>query len=593
MGRDKTLAKISERYYWPRYSDDIRDYCASCHDCQVANTRFTKATPHLHTVPVPDEPWTQIGVDLCALPKTDDGYSYFAIAVDYFSKWVEAEPLKTKDSHEVAYFLYKLTCRLGAVKIQINDQGREFVNSVSAELHALTGVKQRLTSAYHPQSNGLAERNNRTIQNSLLKTLQEEHKEWVRALPGVLCAYNTAKQKSTGYSPHFLMYGRKARLLLEMEEGSTESRDAICPDMADDVDWGMFHDSLSKIKPIQTAVHKAVQNKEEKNSAVHIEAMKNILLSQKRQRRDYEKRQKGRTTFQVGDEVLKWNNRRHERKGGKMAQLPWSGPYKVMEVTCRGTYKVAKAGSLQPIKSAIPASQLKKYKRSDPTIAKKRKRDNEDLDSKTSSSRPEKKPRENQNAQVDQPDVILCSHDTPDHLNFAPVNADWQAGSLQPIKSAIPASQLKKYKRSEPTIAKKRKRDNEDLDGKTSGSRPEKKPRENQSAQVAQPDVILCSHDTPDHLNFAPVNADWQNTTSSLFQASGPHTNVLRNKIGTDKVIARDDRPCVAKSIRGDGNCFYRTLSDVIFGHQQEHLYIRERFVNSVNLAPCYFRTML
>ena len=84
--------------------------------------------------------------------RSTDGHVAIVMAVCYFSKWIEARPLKSKEASEVARFLYEdIICRHGCVAIQINDQGREFVNSVSAELHALTGTTQRITSAYHPQ----------------------------------------------------------------------------------------------------------------------------------------------------------------------------------------------------------------------------------------------------------------------------------------------------------------------------------------------------------------------------------------------------------------------------------------------------------
>ena len=102
-------------------------------------------------------------LDFCALPTTDDGQRYLGRWAKIFgSNWSPSIRARLHIS---------CTCRLGAVKIQINDQGREFVNTASVEIHTLTAVKQRLTSAYHPQSNGLAEWNNRTIQNSPLKTL--------------------------------------------------------------------------------------------------------------------------------------------------------------------------------------------------------------------------------------------------------------------------------------------------------------------------------------------------------------------------------------------------------------------------------------
>ena len=62
IGCDKTVAKVGARFYWPNYTRDLRKYCASCHECQVtANTWFSKATPSLHPVEVPEEAWTQIG----------------------------------------------------------------------------------------------------------------------------------------------------------------------------------------------------------------------------------------------------------------------------------------------------------------------------------------------------------------------------------------------------------------------------------------------------------------------------------------------------------------------------------------------------
>ena len=59
------------------------------------------------------------------------------------------------------------------MKVQINDQGREFVNKVNDNLHQMTGVEQRVTFAYHPQANGLVERQNRTVKDSLVKVLDE------------------------------------------------------------------------------------------------------------------------------------------------------------------------------------------------------------------------------------------------------------------------------------------------------------------------------------------------------------------------------------------------------------------------------------
>ena len=115
----------------------------------------------------------QIGRDICNLPEVD-GFQHL---VDYFSKWSEAQAVKDKLATTVATFLYEVICRHGCIKMQINDQGREFVNEVSSKLHKMTGVNQCVTSAYHPQANGLCERQNRLIKDSLVKVLNGKPEE--------------------------------------------------------------------------------------------------------------------------------------------------------------------------------------------------------------------------------------------------------------------------------------------------------------------------------------------------------------------------------------------------------------------------------
>ena len=96
--------------------------------------------------------------------------------------------LLSKKAISVALFLYKVICRHGCFQIQINDQGREFVNSVSIALHNMTGVQQRVTSAYHPQANCLVERQNQTIKKAIIKVLNENVLGWVSVLDGILFA---------------------------------------------------------------------------------------------------------------------------------------------------------------------------------------------------------------------------------------------------------------------------------------------------------------------------------------------------------------------------------------------------------------------
>lgn len=129
---------------------------------------------------------------------------------------MEAKALPTKESSGVAKFLYSLICRHGVPKKVQSDQGREFVNSVNDHLFKITGVKHIISLAYHPQTNGLIERFNQTLQRSLLKMVKEKENEWENYLDSVLFAYRTSKQASTKFSPFFLLYGREPRLPMDL-----------------------------------------------------------------------------------------------------------------------------------------------------------------------------------------------------------------------------------------------------------------------------------------------------------------------------------------------------------------------------------------
>ena len=160
--------------------------------CQKKGSLTFKIATQLHSIPVPIAVMNQIDVDICNLPNVN-GYCCLIVCIDYFSEQFEAKPVKEvkpvkpiKKATTISQFLYQIIFRHGCFSIQINDQGREFVNSVSAELHRFTGIIQRVMSAYHPQANGLVERQNRTIKNSLIKILDSNFTNWLLVTEGVL-----------------------------------------------------------------------------------------------------------------------------------------------------------------------------------------------------------------------------------------------------------------------------------------------------------------------------------------------------------------------------------------------------------------------
>ena len=138
--------------------------------------------------------------------------------------------------------------------MQINDQGKEFVNEVSKNLHEMTGTEQRVTFAYHSQSNGLCERQNRTIKDSLVKVLEEKPKEWPIIIEGIFFAHSLSVHYSTKYSPFFLMYNRHPVLPIDIKYDLIDDT-ANNDSESDPFDIETFQALLNSAASIREATH--------------------------------------------------------------------------------------------------------------------------------------------------------------------------------------------------------------------------------------------------------------------------------------------------------------------------------------------------
>ena len=187
---------------------DIRHHIESCDPCQRKDT--PRKTQPLQPLPV-TAPWKCIGIDMMGpLPPTADGYRHIIVAVDYFTKWPEAAPLKDGKASTVAKFIFSnVICRHGCPSEIRSDRGPSFQNQLIKELCDRFSISHIAVLPYRPQSNGLVERMNRTIGTALSKFTQKEVTRWDEFLDGILLAYRTTPQTSTGCTPSYLTYGRE------------------------------------------------------------------------------------------------------------------------------------------------------------------------------------------------------------------------------------------------------------------------------------------------------------------------------------------------------------------------------------------------
>ncbi|GJY92179.1 reverse transcriptase domain-containing protein, partial [Tanacetum coccineum] len=145
------------------------------------------------------------------------GNKYILVAVDYFSKWVEAKVLTTNDARVVVKFLNFLFARLGTPRAIISDRGTHFCNDQFAKVMLKYGVTHRLSIAYHPQTSRQVEVLNRGLKRILERTVGENRASWSDKLDDALWAFRTAFKTPIGCTPYKLVYGKACHLPIELE----------------------------------------------------------------------------------------------------------------------------------------------------------------------------------------------------------------------------------------------------------------------------------------------------------------------------------------------------------------------------------------
>ena len=216
FGYNGTYQRIAIKYWWNGMGTDIKDFVKSCPICQFTGSRKFKEP--LHPIKV-GQPFDHIVIDLIGLNQiTQQNNRYIIMAIDYLTKWPEAKAVPTKEATEVAKFIFEeIICRHGCPKIIQSDQGTEFTASIIAELTSKFNIQHRFSTPYHPQTNGIVERFNRTLTSALQKYCIEFQEDWDMNIPAVLFVYRTLQNNTTKHEPFFLTYGREARLPIELQ----------------------------------------------------------------------------------------------------------------------------------------------------------------------------------------------------------------------------------------------------------------------------------------------------------------------------------------------------------------------------------------
>ncbi|GJT72815.1 reverse transcriptase domain-containing protein [Tanacetum coccineum] len=317
VGTRSVVAKaLRTGYYWPAMHMDARALIKACQECQVHKP--VSRNPQEKLNPITSLwPFYKWGIDITGpFPEGPDKVKFLIVAIDYFTKWIEAKPVATITGNQVKKFVWEnIVCRFGLPGEIISDNGKQFRDNPFKDWCEKLCIQQHFASVKHPQTNGLVERANRSLGEGIKARLGKENKNWLEEISHVLWAHRTMIKSSNGDTPFSLTYGTEA--VIPTEIGMPTFRTAEV-DIAENDEALEINLDLIEEKREQAAIREA---------------------KSKRQMEKYYNTKVRNTSFKPGDLVYRSNEASRVEDAGKLGPK-WEGPYEVMEALGKGSYKL-------------------------------------------------------------------------------------------------------------------------------------------------------------------------------------------------------------------------------------------------------------
>ncbi len=215
LGSEKVVDLARKRFYWTYMAKDIEHFIQKKCPCIKSKKPNVPDRAPLKPV-VSTHPFEMVSIDFLQLDRCKGGYKYALVICDHFTRFTQILPTKSKSVNAAAEQIFNKFILYFGFPLRIHsDQGTEFNNKLFKKLLQLSGIDKSRTTPYHPEGDGQPERFNRTVLNMLKCLTSDQKKDWSRHVAKLAFAYNSMVNKSTGYSPFYLLFGRESRLPID------------------------------------------------------------------------------------------------------------------------------------------------------------------------------------------------------------------------------------------------------------------------------------------------------------------------------------------------------------------------------------------
>ena len=309
FGVAKTLELVRRDFSWPSVSRDVRSYVRGCDSCQRVKSAHHAPYGKLQPLDIPSRPWQSISMDFITGLPPSHAFDAILVIVDRLTKQSHFIPTTTTvDAPALAWLYLSNVVKLhGVAESIISDRGSVFVSSFWKALQHLLHTDLKLSTAYHPQTDGQTERINAILENYLRHYCSYQQDDWVDYLPLAEFAYNNAAHEGSRVSPFYANYGYHPTFSTPL------SRIINVPAASD------FADHLARIRE---------------------ELRSELLHAQQAAKTKYDRNRTSPPSFSVGDRVMLLRRNLKTTRPSEKLDFRKIGPFKVAKKLSDNVYQL-------------------------------------------------------------------------------------------------------------------------------------------------------------------------------------------------------------------------------------------------------------